>query len=248
MTSIEITILILGFVVLVVSFFFSERKKETEHLDIDEEIKKIKEAAVYHEEEVRRKLDELLTDASDKALADVEDRLARISNDKIMAVDEFSNQVLEKIENNNQEIIFLYDMLQKKEEEMKSTMNKMEQMRRENKELFDRIEELRQAKARVNSRNAAKRQTQMQRIDDTMQVSKAAQQSKEQTVVNTAVEKTEEPEEELMEAAETPEDKLEKQEKVLALYSEEKSIKEISKMLSMGQGAVKLIIDLYGKK
>ena len=249
MTPIEITILILGFDVLVVSFFFSERKKETEQLDIDEEIKKIKEAAVYHEEEVRRKLDELLTDVSDKALADVENRLARISNDKIMAVDEFSNQVLEKIENNNQEIIFLYDMLQKKEEEMKSTMNKMEQMRRENKELFDRIEELRQAKARVNSRNAAKRQTQMQRIDDTMQVSKAAtQQSKEQTVVNTAVEKTEEPEEELMEAAETPEDKLEKQEKVLALYSEEKSIKEISKMLSMGQGAVKLIIDLYGKK
>ena len=81
------------------------------------------------------------------------------------------------------------------------------------------------------------------------QISKAgAQPGKEQTAVNTAGEKTEEPEEELIEAVETPEDKLEKQEKVLALYAEEKSIKEISKMLSMGQGAVKLIIDLYGKK
>ena len=227
MTATEIIILILGFVLLVGSFFFGERKNQTEPLDLDEEIKKIKEAAVYQE--------------------DVEDKLAQVSNDKIMAVDEFSNQVLEKIENNNQEIIFLYDMLQKKEEEMKSTMNKMEQMRRENKELFDRIEELKQAKARVSSRNAAKKQGELPQMED--QVSKTgAQPGKEQTAVNTAAEKTEEPEEELIEAAETPEDKLEKQEKVLALYAEEKSIKEISKMLSMGQGAVKLIIDLYGKK
>lgn len=247
MTATEIIILILGFVLLVCSFFFGEGKNQTESLDLDEEIKKIKEAAVYQEEEVRRKLDELLANASEKALADVEDKLAQVSNDKIMAVDEFSNQVLEKIENNNQEIIFLYDMLQKKEEEMKSTMNKMEQMRRENKELFDRIEELKQAKARVSSRNAAKKQGELPQMED--QISKAgAQPGKEQTAVNTAEEKTEEPEEELIEAAETPEDKLEKQEKVLALYAEEKSIKEISKMLSMGQGAVKLIIDLYGKK
>ena len=247
MTATEIIILILGFVLLVGSFFFGERKNQTEPLDLDEEIKKIKEAAVYQEEEVRRKLEELLANASEKALADVEDKLAQVSNDKIMAVDEFSNQVLEKIENNNQEIIFLYDMLQKKEDEMKSTMNKMEQMRRENKELFDRIEELKQAKARVSSRNAAKKQGELPQMED--QVSKTgAQPGKEQTAVNTAAEKTEEPEEELIEAAETPEDKLEKQEKVLALYAEEKSIKEISKMLSMGQGAVKLIIDLYGKK
>ncbi len=247
MTATEIIILILGFVLLVCSFFFGEGKNQTEPLDLDEEIKKIKEAAVYQEEEVRRKLEELLANASEKALADVEDKLAQVSNDKIMAVDEFSNQVLEKIENNNQEIIFLYDMLQKKEEEMKSTMNKMEQMRRENKELFDRIEELKQAKARVSSRNAAKKQGELPQMED--QISKAgAQPGKEQTAVNTAGEKTEEPEEELIEAVETPEDKLEKQEKVLALYAEEKSIKEISKMLSMGQGAVKLIIDLYGKK
>ena len=130
MTATEIIILILGFVLLVCSFFFGEGKNQTEPLDLDEEIKKIKEAAVYQEEEVRRKLEELLANASEKALADVEDKLAQVSNDKIMAVDEFSNQVLEKIENNNQEIIFLYDMLQKKEEEMKSTMNKMEQIGR----------------------------------------------------------------------------------------------------------------------
>ena len=40
----------------------------------------------------------------------------------------------------------------------------------------------------------------------------------------------------------------ERQEKILALYAENKSVREISKQLSMGQGAVKLIIDLYGKK
>ena len=39
-----------------------------------------------------------------------------------------------------------------------------------------------------------------------------------------------------------------RQEQVLALYRENISVKDISKKLAMGQGEVKLIIDLYAKK
>ena len=52
-------------------------------------------------------------------------------------------------------------------------------------------------------------------------------------------------EQEKEEGATAPPDR---QEQVLALYRENISVKDISKKLAMGQGEVKLIIDLYAKK
>ncbi len=269
MTGYEIGILIAGAVFLIASFFFRGRGGEAASLDMEEEIRKIKEAAVYQESEVRRKVEQLAQEAGAGAIADAKEKLSRISNDKIMAVDEFSRQVLEKIENNNQEVIFLYDMLQKKEEEMKSTMNKMEQTRRENRELFERLEELKQAKARVSSRNAAKKAGQSpsqekqkaaepdsthrpvlgKTEDPKKRQDEAEPQRAEETAVPAWFSMPEAPSEEAEAETEAAvEDMAERQEKILALYAENKSVREISKQLSMGQGAVKLIIDLYGKK
>ncbi len=43
-----------------------------------------------------------------------EERMNRLCNDKIMAVDEFSQQILEKIDANHQEVVFMYNMLSEK--------------------------------------------------------------------------------------------------------------------------------------
>ncbi len=242
-------------------------------MDTDAEIRKIKEAAVLHEGEVRDRLKDLLSQECGAALDDVKEKLSEISNDKIMAVDEYAGQVLARIENNNQSVVFLYDMLQKKEDEMKSTMNKMEQTRRENRELFDRLEELKQAKARVASRNAAKQAGakqmakevakggQAEKVTEVLQEDLA--DKKEQKVGKDAQKLTHTQAEALVKA---PEDKTgedggvdqkeqeaaaslaDRQEQVLALYRENMSVKDISKKLAMGQGEVKLIIDLYAKK
>jgi hypothetical protein len=270
MTEYEIIVLVAGFVFVVASFFLGGRNSPREEVDTDAEIRKIKEAAVLHESEIRDRVDALVTKECNTAVDDVKEKLSKISNDKIMAVDEYASQVLERIETNNQSVVFLYDMLQKKEDEMKSTMNKMEQTRRENRELFDRLEELKQAKARVASRNAAKaaaakgqatkpakdkepelisptpvartgiselEHTQAEALTEVF----APKSERENPVQDTAVLPSEElkSEQELV---------MDRQERVLALYQEQKSIKEISKLLSIGQGEVKLIIDLYAKQ
>ena len=46
-----------------------------------------------------------------------EDQMNRLCNEKIMAIDEFSKQLLEKIENNHKEVVFMYNMLNEKEKE-----------------------------------------------------------------------------------------------------------------------------------
>ena len=51
-----------------------------------------------------------------------EERMNRLCNDKIMAVDEFSQQILEKIDANHQEVVFMYNLLGEKENELKELM------------------------------------------------------------------------------------------------------------------------------
>lgn len=281
MTGLEIVVLLAGLVFIIASFFFGGH--QTAAGDSGEEtnaaILKIKEAAVFQETELKQRVQQILEVKSQEAVSETEDRLSRISNDKIMAIDEYSTQVLEKIENNNQEVIFLYDMFQKKEEEMKSTMNKMEQTRRENKELFDRLEELKKAKARSQKNASAgvktsdntkaaksskisqnsstekdstavglteKKKIRSEQIDSKT-VNAAAYPTQADGLSQAAARGTQdslpaEQEEEYMELNEE-----EKKEKVLELHRSKKTIKEISKQLGMGQGEVKLIIDLYGK-
>ncbi len=280
MSVYEVLILLAGLIFFVASFFFGGKKSAGEEVDTDAEIRKIKEAAVLHEGEIRERLNALLSQECGTAIDDVKEKLSEISNDKIMAVDEYAGQVLARIENNNQSVVFLYDMLQKKEDEMKSTMNKMEQTRRENRELFDRLEELKQAKARVASRNAAKQAGAKQKAgNEVLKQTKSGQAEKDAALANgenlaghetqeaegTAHEAVadlshtqaealtkiphsmpgEDLEQEKEEGATAPPDR---QEQVLALYRENISVKDISKKLAMGQGEVKLIIDLYAKK
>ena len=280
MSVYEVLILLAGLIFFVASFFFGGKKSAGEEVDTDAEIRKIKEAAVLHEGEIRERLNALLSQECGTAIDDVKEKLSEISNDKIMTVDEYAGQVLARIENNNQSVVFLYDMLQKKEDEMKSTMNKMEQTRRENRELFDRLEELKQAKARVASRNAAKQAGAKQKAgNEVLKQTKSGQAEKDAALANgenlvghetqeaegTAHEAVadlshtqaealtkiphsmpgEDLEQEKEEGATAPPDR---QEQVLALYRENISVKDISKKLAMGQGEVKLIIDLYAKK
>lgn len=284
MTGYEVVVLLAGIAFLIFSFLVGKNEEEGTSVNTSEEILKIKEAAVFQENELRTRVNEILEKEAEDTVSEAEDKLNHISNEKIIAVDDYSRQILEKIENNHQEVVFLYDMLQKKEEEMKSTMNKMEQTRRENKELFERLEELKAAKARVNSRNAAaksgavKPAKEMAKADSStnekqsVKPSQANEESwdadefirrnskeKEDVLEKEAQEQDVHPQREKFDEAvnsvkeiDTNEEENgmteeEKKETILQLYKQHKSVREISKKLSMGQGEVKLIIDLYAK-
>lgn len=229
MTETEIIILIIGIVFVCASFFFSSKEKEPKRdgdADPSQAVLKIKEAAAEQEAEMRKRIQTAFEEQSSEFLTETKEKLSQISNDKIIAVDEFARQVLEKIENNNQEVIFLYDMFQKKEEEMKSVVNKLEQVRRENRELCSRIEAAEQTAARLNMGKKDDKNPGQEELEGTEQI--ADKEAKEQP-------------EEI-----TPEEQQRK-DQVLALYRSNKSVKEISRLLSIGQGEVRLIVDLYGK-
>lgn len=119
----EIILIVLGLIIFTCSFFLPAGKKDkTEGMaGIDEkEIRKMVEKEVDEAKgRIRDIVDETITYAMEKS----ERSMDRITNEKMMAVNEYSDTVLEQINKNHKEVVFLYDMLNDKHENLKSTVS-----------------------------------------------------------------------------------------------------------------------------
>ncbi len=123
MTPLEIALLVGGILVFVLSFAIPVKKKETSgeiKEMIEDEVKLIVKSEI---EELRTHIDDVVDEAIDYAQEKTERSLERISNEKIMAVNEYSDTVLDEINKNHKEVMFLYDMLSDKHEDLKSAVS-----------------------------------------------------------------------------------------------------------------------------
>ena len=125
MNWLQIVCLLGGIIVFIVSFILPEKKndasdekKQREQIQkmVDEQLKDAK-------EKLSESVDETVKDAVEKA----ERSLERVSNEKIMAVNEYSDTVLQDINKNHEEAVFLYDMLNNKHAQVKTTAAELNQ-------------------------------------------------------------------------------------------------------------------------
>ena len=110
MTLSEIVLLIIGCVAFVLSFLISDKStKVTDGNSItEEEIKKI----VQDEyERTKSRLNEITDETIDYSMEKAERRMERMSNEKMLALGEYSDNLLNQINSNHQEVVFLHDML-----------------------------------------------------------------------------------------------------------------------------------------
>ncbi len=112
----EIVILVIGGLFFVISFFLPDGKKNTEKIDE----KLIKEMVDKEIKDAKSKIDDMVEETVTYSVEKTERALEKLSNEKIMAVDEYSQTVLKKINDNHQEAVFLYDMLNDKDEKIKN--------------------------------------------------------------------------------------------------------------------------------
>ena len=75
---------------------------------------------------VRSQMQDKMDETSEDALEKAERSLERLTNEKIMAVSEYSDTVLQEIHKNHEEAMFLYDMLNNKHANIKDTVSKMD--------------------------------------------------------------------------------------------------------------------------
>lgn len=200
MTLLEILLILVGIAVIIISCFLLDKpgvnRKQQETGITDEELTQVK-----------NKLESAVADLSEETVNQAEDALSKLSNEKIIAVDEFSNQVIEKINQNHDEVLFLYNMLNEKETSLNDSIR-----------LADRkMKEIREHEQKSHGNN---------KID---RISMETTQS--EPVIQT----------------QNPDKADNHNSMILELHKQGKSVMEISKMLGLGQGEVKLVIGLFLK-
>lgn len=125
----SVLLIIVGIIIIFISYVISEKiteKNAPNQGDVSIDQGAIDDMLRKKEEEFRNNVEKMAEERKEETINYVEDSLAHVSNEKIMAVSEYSDQILEKIDKNHKEVVFLYDMLNEKENEMKEFVQEID--------------------------------------------------------------------------------------------------------------------------
>lgn len=119
MTGVAWILLLIGVVFMIGSFFVTEKLSPSELNQIaelsEEELKRIIDRGLKNAEtRIEDAIDEQVGQSSEK----VDRSLEKVTNDKIMAISEYSDTVIESMNKTHNEIMFLYSMLNDKHTEL----------------------------------------------------------------------------------------------------------------------------------
>ena len=273
MGATEIVLIVLGCIVFVLSFVIPVQKEKMskESLkDAKEEIKKIVDEAV---KEANSNLEDTAKEISDYNVEKAERAMERLCNEKIMAINEYSSTVLESIDKNHQEVMFLYDMLNEKHNTIKETAATVEKTAKEAKQTAqDVIVEMKEARepsiqmislekfiAEDDNVSDAIAKNNIEAVDEmgketatTDDVVKQLDEIKTTKAKKTATRKkpvkskdVEAPDLNIGALGMKKEGGRNSNERILQLHNAGKSNVAIAKELGLGIGEVKLVIDLF---
>ena len=265
MTAIEICLVAAGLVLMVGSFFVTEKLSPDELDKIaklsQEEIAHIvdKEIAASHD-----KVQEQLETELEEVLEKLDRESDKETNEKIMAISEFSDTVMENMNKTHNEIMFLYSMLNDKHASMTEHMEELQKLLSEidqKKETQDtdlaaalaKFEEhIKEREEELSQEMEAKTADFIEAVNAFL-AEKAAEQEAEQQlpeVEEISEGQTEEvPEEEAEPEVEEKEETVQQESNhnaaILELHRQGASEIEIAKELGLGVGEVKLVLGLF---
>lgn len=241
MSPVEIIFVLLGIGILVASCFVGSKEEKTDTAMLLQD-----EALELQKEEIKKYAEQLLEEKAEETVIKTDDYLSKISNEKIMSVNDFSTQIIEKIDANHKEVVFLYDMLNQKEDDIKQTVQQLDHEKQELQEVIEDVIKLtKQIKSTVRTEKTVESTTvvKQKKAEPKKTVAKPAANAPVKTPEPVkAIENQSDGQLEFAEMLQADRQK----EEVLKMHKQGKSVLEISKTMGMGQGEVKLIIGLYG--
>lgn len=244
MNTLEIILLIIGVIAFAVSFFLPEKQAKISEEELklgEQEIKRMVEQEMTT---VRDKIEDVVDETITYTVDKTERSLERVSNEKIMAVNEYSDTVLNEIHRNHEEVMFLYDMLNQKQKALKDTALQAQQTAKEvKKEVKEKADEAGEAvKKKVKEELKVELEPLMLEKVDASQVKQAP---KKATAKKADTPSSKEKVPKVTVQFDAGGAKSNSNEKILALHKEGKSNMAIAKELGLGMGEVKLVIDLF---
>ncbi len=133
MSTLEIVLLVLGALIFIISFVvpeqLSSKKKGKGGAPEGPPMPDAEEIVARMRGEITMQVREAAAEAAEDAGYETRRNLEKITNEKMMALDDYAKTVLSDIEKNHKEVMFLYDMLNNKAVEMKNLIRKAESTR-----------------------------------------------------------------------------------------------------------------------
>ena len=234
MTAIEVALLLIGVVFILGSFFIIEKLSPTELSRVaelsEEELRIVMDREL---ETAGAKISDMADQAVDLSMNQIQRRLEKDTNEKIMAISEYSDSVMEKLQKINSEVTFLYSMLGDKHTELNESMAQL-------KDLILECQEM-------QNQTAAALQQYREQQRSSLQDMEAA----ETEYGSEETERSRQPENSVIlqdsdfGEADDEEKSTNVREAILERYRLGEELKDIARDLGLGYGEVKLIVELY---
>lgn len=142
MTIPIIIMMIVGLILIIVSFFVAESitsKEESYNVDL----MTIDENYEFSDREIRiikRKIEDVIANHAKEILYETNDSLASMANEKTLALGDYAVAVCEEIDKQHKEVMFLYSMLDDKQKEIMNTVRIVDEMNRQIKETLSKMQ------------------------------------------------------------------------------------------------------------
>lgn len=234
MTAIEVALLLIGVIFILGSFFIVEKLSPTDLSRVaelsEEELRIVMDREL---ETAGAKISDMADQAVDLSMNQIQRKMEKDTNEKIMAISEYSDSVMEKLQKVNNEVTFLYSMLGDKHAELNECMI----------QLNDLLLECQAAQAQTEAAFHQQQEIQKRQIQET-----------ESSEPDKTVKETDQPRQ--TEAAEIvsqtdmaevsdEDNSVSAREEILERYHSGEELKDIARDLGLGYGEVKLIVELY---
>lgn len=239
MTGVEITLILVGIVFVLGSFFVQEKltPKDVEEITRLSE----KELKIIVEREMKNagtQIEDMIAEVADHAQEDAKRAMEKETNEKIMAINEYANTVIESMNKTHNEILFLYNMLNDKHTELTEFATQLQQFAEQLKVTqVQVVNQLSSGVAKAKAKAVEPKQQPEPVVPETSQTAAPKAEEAPKQEIQPQPEKPQEPK--------TPETAGNFNEQVLALHQSGATDVEIARTLGRGLGEVKLVIGLY---
>lgn len=268
MSTAEIVLLVIGGIIMVLSYVLPARKDKTEEKAPQIDREQIKELLEKEIADAKYRINDIVDETITYSMEKTERSMERLTNEKIMAVNEYSDFVLETINKSHNEIIFLYDMLTDKHDSLLNAVNEAGKASKEIQQVIqysvDDKSHPKKEESKKEEKPASKElpkkngqvtilpeiKVEFAPIEPEKVVTKRGTRrktdaNKTKIVGNEKKVKSEAVKSEKGIAEETEDGRRNNNEQILILHKLGKSNAEIAKDLGLGVGEVKLVIDLF---
>lgn len=217
MTGIEITLILIGIVLIFASFFIQEKLTHKEMGEIaglsEKQLNMIVDRQLKN---ANNRIEGAIDEIADESLEIAKRAMEKETNEKIMAISEYSNTVIESMNKTHNEVLFLYNMLDDKHKELTELASNLQQ--------FSDTMKTTEHDVLQNLVDAARDIEQKTDPQTRMEIQSEIPQTEEET---------------------EEEDMGNHNERILELRRQGLSDVQIARQLGLGLGEVRLVIGLY---